>query len=491
MGKSIQGAFSAFQQTISPGNDGIEDAVIPIFGELRARVFNAGDGYPDGSVTEGHIVDFTGTIRKPRVKMIYNERLGVASVVFRKNGVPQDCRVLIPPQASNGSIITGTGTFTFSPGDYLDALLTIPAQSPSDEGYQGTYFGILGVYFEMDTPTTHHGVYRAGPPSDGSVETDGLQSIYVRTRSAEDHTDRGWNFFPMPLMQADNIPNASVANVTHLVGGNAYALVTDEAILRGYVVAKCRAPGTFTGVQGVVNNSAAVGDHDATTTVKMLVNGSDAGDGAAFNKGFNGRFGPSSGSGATVSGGDLICYGIRPSDPGNLADIDCRVSSVSVNFQSNNGHLDIHSYPSDWFQGINPTTGVPNPRYYSGVSYASIFGEDAYGSLYLDDPKWIETDVPSCTHLFKLRAYCAAYSGDPVVITLCLDGSATALSLTINGTGWFEDDTHSVYVAPGCRVCYSRVVADGDTFVGNITVLSITQEASNLCQPCTVNAFVS
>jgi hypothetical protein len=460
------------------------DIILPNEGELHGPGSDGADWVNDRSFAP----TFNGTVRYVSVRVSVNERINDCTVYLRDALAITECLVLIGPQETG--YFAGTTSYDFEIGSTLDGAVYSPMQDHEDPDYVGNELQITGGWDELESTTdaedqpVHFGITTLGRPAGGArndhvdelPEPDwspcfgcgpaGNNELVFSFSDAEGELPARQQFFL-------NIGGQGPGPALDWVNGfESVPLVEQEAVCQRMI----RVPGAYTALTAYISYIGLEGDDDAVT-IMFRVNGSDTNLFIFIEAHTTGNvsFFPDAGDPPAVVDGDRVAYSVTTSSiSGGMG-----LQWLTAQFLSDDDRSDLCA---TW-----PTLDLNHAGYYSTTfcpEYSTISGGLYYHPLIAGtdstweddtDPEAVYLTCPSEYEFSALRLDCQFFDGDPFTYSTFIDGAAGNLTVIVDGTGLFEDLTHTddVSLCAGGKICYQLAVDTGTSCFARLNHVTI------------------
>ena len=423
-------------------------------------------------------------LTRPTVQIPYNERaLAACTITLYKNDVATSF-VLTIPAGATGGITDNTVNLTIAAGDVIIGKFESPAQDEMDPGFVGPSIYLKSFTFTMET--------------EGDVARVPFQTR-VDTFSTDGESASTWPDDPADAVAQGTIgyhPDNEVTGTlgflpiigskegSHFTSTAAHITAFTEAEARRLRQMRVRAPGTYSGLRALKYDSA-IGNDGALDYFGIEANGTVAMSGQ-FDTAWDtsARITTSAQTYAAATG-DLLNYKIwSDQSTGRRCDVWC-------NFESDDTWFDIHAHSETGFS--TPTLyQTAAPTFTTTETYCNLYnGTDMLGQVANGTfREYWECSIAESMKFKRLRVNVGYFSGGDVTVGLMVEGVALTNVITVTGTGWFEDTTHTdtVTVTAGSTkgVTYYIVSASSsdvrfDCF--EITAQLTDQDGVGICDP--------
>ncbi len=448
------------------------------------RAFSMSNLTDEGSYARiSTVMPFSGSIRRLTVKVMVNERITATTFTVLVDNQATNCTVVYDP--SETGIKTSTGSAVFSYGQRVALQITAPTQDEEDPDYVGDTFRFIGVLCEVVSDTDLFYNYTNGPLHTGW--TDNLfQGAIVVARNG-DNLSGDRDFWPYHICGAGDDDVTQRAYEPDEQGGPPPwtdppdpPAINDETELLSPARVRFKASGDFVYHEVTLVDDATSPHDDLYEQADMYLSvaGVDGGNSVAIDVSTNGwaRHNQST-TIVPVASGDYVAGFLRlPADLELTVTTYMRRMIPSFWFRSDDAQYDVFLIGR---LTTGPNAEIIPPSSLTGTRYLSLFGTQSFSSLNTD-LDWVQFPIPVCTTFSNLRIKVSEYTGSPATFTLMKDGVATALTVTVNGNGYFEDTASTVTFECNEEACYRMAVPSG-TFTAYIEFLATTQEVEEEC----------
>ena len=455
------------QRQGNPGDDPNNAAILASGGIPSAYTYNR-LLYDDRAKW---IPNYDGTLSKLVVNVIENNRIAPTYFRVLKNGENTDLFVVVPKLATGAFV--STGTLAFTSGDELAGFADSARQDTNDPEYVSNDITITSFLMTQECDDAAVRVNYAT----GVVLTDveGSLETWPAVGGTALPDAWGWQLEDGPRIRlrtggsATNDRFFSVPFVCSPEGGNWYYACSAASTGTLATIAeqrrtsnmKVRAPGTYSALR-ILRDDAWTGE-----TVQR-VGGLYVNSALSITKTFDSDaagYYTLAGTAAVVDG-DLIHVEVDASSDTSSNDGGYEPwGDISIDFESDDEWFDIHSHGN--LTGFGLTASDYSTDYDTLETkefYAQVFGggtDQTAWSFFDEDHHRTRAEVAIAEAMtFKrLRVQVGAFSGSNVTIGLMINGVAGNQSVTVNGTGWFEDAVNTDTVNDDCdydtaNICY-------------------------------------
>lgn len=524
MGKSIIGGRCV---GLTLNTEAIEDVPFRIMGNTMVQNTNSTD-LANPLDAYGYVAGFDGTIRNITATCTGNSRDVSTFIIIQVNEVDTDCVLEIPgvlPGTSEvpGALV-GSGEATFVAGDRIRGIFRSASVYSNDDDNDG-------ILDEDEVPVVTESFTISFAAVLAELEPDVDGNVYVAVANGHSTSQMFWYNFNESEGEQKNIYAAQPIG-----GENAYWNLGDgrvndpwalEANVLPHIQALIRSPGTARNLRVWADGLAESVDGPSTLDLFLTVNGTDSAltastpDDATYDDNTTTNYAvilTDTDHDITLADGDLVNWALRwphaidetPGQPiqesgfivDNVAECELRMLSVEIYTDSETADIFAFRYGADDTQAAyeegydyiggglvdtgmldddgNPIFEFVYPRPDNRVNYLGWLstlspgnGPDASTS---EDS--FAAGLPTCTQFSRVRFYVGLYDADaPLVIRSRIDGEYGNQTVTIDGTGWFEDTVNTDVVGQGSSYVFETLVANSATrcFV-RIDSIGITTE---------------
>lgn len=454
-------------------------------GELTAA-YGQGPAFTYTRLFWDHCVEWTAPyacyLTRPTVQIPYNERaLAACTITLYKNDVATSFVVTITA-GGTGGFTDNTVNLTIAAGDVITAKFESPTQDTMDPGFVGASIYLKSFTFTMETEGDV-----ARVPFQTRVDTfvtDGENPSSWPDDPADVVTTLGYHPDNTVTGVLGFLPIIGSKTGTHFDSTAAHITAFTEAEARRLRQMRVRAPGTYSGLRALKYDSNEANDGaldyfgiEANGTVAMSGQFDTAWDTSA-------RITTSAQTYAAVTG-DLLNYKIwSDQSTGRRCDVWC-------NFESDDTWFDIHAHSETGFS--TPTLyQTAAPTFTTTETYCNLYnGTDMLGQVANGTfREYWECSIAESMQFKRLRVNVGYFTGGNVTVGLIVDGVKLTNVITVNGTGWFEDTTHTdtVTVTAGSTSGVAYYIVSASSSVVRFDCFEITAKLTNqdgvgICSP--------